>query len=991
MVKADAKRNYYADLELTPAADTEEIKKQFRKLARLYHPDRNPGKEVEYVPKFQAIQAAHEILSDPEQRNKYDADRRRMGYGAGGAGGSSRPAPPPRAGQTNFAGRSPYEAYSNFPPPRMRTSANPQRERPQSYAAPPSGSTRPPPPPPPPPPFARGPAPPPPPRQRPQSYAQDDSGTNQRRNVFTAWEQMRHKQNQESTWSDDDGLRKARAANDANNAHQSKPGLGRSHTTRAPRKGGFDPNARLSGDWEPAARSSSAYQSSPRPARPSAPSPPPPTAHGEKPKPRPDPLGQFRSKLGPDDVPYNEGQRVRTPYASEGIGQKTYFTTENLSRSSSMRDAPDLARKAGSKNSPRANAARHRSASPIGRNAKDANGRRASAQHSAKKNPMFNVGYSDTDPSSAEEPSSPASDTSTKPMSGMANGAKPRRTAKPGSYWQGRSDSPLKDQTSGAAAEAASGSAVPGVTPTFSFSNVEDGSSAQQSRSNSADNIDTGFNAKAWDGTFQGSTFSPPPVGRGPRRGSPPRRKASRPPVRSGLSTENTSESWPAGSQKNPIDLSAPGFKVPPPPPFPPNGTPVPPGSAGQPPNSAGSSQGGVPLTEHPGFRSDDWLKKQTFFFPQPGEARPPSPGKQAPPASTRKGKMARPRKQSKGENTLHPQAATASDAEGESSSDPGMHKTKSAPAGMSMDGDAMDIDPEPSLSSSIPVPGPSKSTSPKVTREPRLVNVQPNRPEWRESSGTGISPPGAVPNMNGGIPPGTIPSAVPNAAVPGPPPPPPGPPPTTSQTQPQTQASNTKTKRDASSSSTLNFDSFRSAAPFAPSTNGQGLSGLQSDLAGTLPFESQAASLQNQPRQLELPLPPKAPTPPSSMRIPQSVWKEYMASMSFYMGAFYQFEEQMLSHFTTRHRNAARFGTGVSSPTSETSAESMRLLEALGDGTGEGYASYLRGLHEDVRVQKHWDVAREKHRDAVEALLDFKKRVALNVVKIVPAGFGGV
>ena len=32
MVKADAKRNYYADLELTPAADTEEIKRQFRKL-----------------------------------------------------------------------------------------------------------------------------------------------------------------------------------------------------------------------------------------------------------------------------------------------------------------------------------------------------------------------------------------------------------------------------------------------------------------------------------------------------------------------------------------------------------------------------------------------------------------------------------------------------------------------------------------------------------------------------------------------------------------------------------------------------------------------------------------------------------------------------------------------------------------------------------------------------------------------------------------------
>jgi curved DNA-binding protein CbpA len=40
MVKADAKRNYYADLELTPAADTEEVKRQFRKLGALYHTNR---------------------------------------------------------------------------------------------------------------------------------------------------------------------------------------------------------------------------------------------------------------------------------------------------------------------------------------------------------------------------------------------------------------------------------------------------------------------------------------------------------------------------------------------------------------------------------------------------------------------------------------------------------------------------------------------------------------------------------------------------------------------------------------------------------------------------------------------------------------------------------------------------------------------------------------------------------------------------------------
>ncbi|KAF2840165.1 heat shock protein DnaJ, partial [Patellaria atrata CBS 101060] len=72
MVKADPKHNYYADLDISPNADTDEIKKQFRKLALKYHPDRNPGRETECVPRFQAIQAAHEILTDNEVRAKYD-------------------------------------------------------------------------------------------------------------------------------------------------------------------------------------------------------------------------------------------------------------------------------------------------------------------------------------------------------------------------------------------------------------------------------------------------------------------------------------------------------------------------------------------------------------------------------------------------------------------------------------------------------------------------------------------------------------------------------------------------------------------------------------------------------------------------------------------------------------------------------------------------------------------------------------------------------
>ncbi|KAL6246923.1 hypothetical protein RBB50_006230 [Rhinocladiella similis] len=78
MVKADVKRDYYADLDLPSTADSEEIKKQFRYLAKQLHPDRNPGHEVEVVPKFQAVQAAHEILSDPVEKAKYDAARAKI-------------------------------------------------------------------------------------------------------------------------------------------------------------------------------------------------------------------------------------------------------------------------------------------------------------------------------------------------------------------------------------------------------------------------------------------------------------------------------------------------------------------------------------------------------------------------------------------------------------------------------------------------------------------------------------------------------------------------------------------------------------------------------------------------------------------------------------------------------------------------------------------------------------------------------------------------
>ncbi|KAL2158653.1 hypothetical protein VTH06DRAFT_4135 [Thermothelomyces fergusii] len=78
MVKPDYNRDYYADLELSGPVDIAEVKKQFKKLALKWHPDRNPGKEEEAKEKFLVIQAAHEILTDPNTKAKYDAHVQRI-------------------------------------------------------------------------------------------------------------------------------------------------------------------------------------------------------------------------------------------------------------------------------------------------------------------------------------------------------------------------------------------------------------------------------------------------------------------------------------------------------------------------------------------------------------------------------------------------------------------------------------------------------------------------------------------------------------------------------------------------------------------------------------------------------------------------------------------------------------------------------------------------------------------------------------------------
>src|SRR5213082_1385653 len=64
-------KDYYGVLGLKKSASTEEIRKAFRKMARKYHPDVNPG-DKKAEEKFKEISEANDVLSDDKKRKIYD-------------------------------------------------------------------------------------------------------------------------------------------------------------------------------------------------------------------------------------------------------------------------------------------------------------------------------------------------------------------------------------------------------------------------------------------------------------------------------------------------------------------------------------------------------------------------------------------------------------------------------------------------------------------------------------------------------------------------------------------------------------------------------------------------------------------------------------------------------------------------------------------------------------------------------------------------------
>lgn len=87
---AEEKRDYYEVLGLDKSASQDQIKRAYRKLAKKYHPDMNPG-DAEAEAKFKEANEAYEVLSDEQKKARYDqygfaGVDPNYGAGAGGAG-----------------------------------------------------------------------------------------------------------------------------------------------------------------------------------------------------------------------------------------------------------------------------------------------------------------------------------------------------------------------------------------------------------------------------------------------------------------------------------------------------------------------------------------------------------------------------------------------------------------------------------------------------------------------------------------------------------------------------------------------------------------------------------------------------------------------------------------------------------------------------------------------------------------------------------------
>ncbi|CAG9997725.1 unnamed protein product [Clonostachys byssicola] len=281
-------QDYYADLDLPPDADVTDIKKQYRKLALKYHPDRNPGREQEVNSKFLIIQAAHDILTDPQKKAKYDATRRSGGGRYGGSGVKGNPW---------------SDVSQQYPVPPRRRNDHAPRTNPSRGAE--RWNTR----------FSAG---------VPPTSKQNASDAEAKKNFATAFEQMRNNKAQAGNKSNQGASRTSgppppTPPRSESARRRAENAFGTSST----RKTGYHPRGATVGDEPPV--TSQNYSSRPDNHRFET------EAFGTQ-VPMEDPLRQFRDDSQAEN-------RHRAPYTTHGGEKTNLFDGINISRSKSMREA----------------------------------------------------------------------------------------------------------------------------------------------------------------------------------------------------------------------------------------------------------------------------------------------------------------------------------------------------------------------------------------------------------------------------------------------------------------------------------------------------------------------------------------------------------------------------------------------------------------------------------------------------------------------------
>ncbi len=200
-----------------------------------------------------------------------------------------------------------------------------------------------------------------------------------------------------------------------------------------------------------------------------------------------------------------------------------------------------------------------------------------------------------------------------------------------------------------------------------------------------------------------------------------------------------------------------------------------------------------------------------------------------------------------------------------------------------------------------------------------------------------------------------------------------------------------TKEKKDASAVETpgvhpshtaaadVSLSDLSKVAPLKPSDTGLG---DLKDLNTTLPFESKASparpsqtvdkgAVVSALKALNLPKPPRNVIPPLE-NVTQEAWARYISEMSAYMHDWNIFNKKMLDHFQARQAQLdltltpkwmSALGDG---PSGEEISRKIQDDPSSSSQQKAGYAAYRQWMEEDMRVREWWNVACERHQQAV-------------------------